>query len=284
MVFSQKMRLSRLQCVGAMSRIRPSADLTAADWIAPRLGAYGEWRIDSLVPSEFEAYARIFHPVEGSWDKRLRWAEVAAWSGRIMHPHAEFELLERRLAGEGRGRTHGDEPMTGVLMPDLVVELSEVLGRHTESAQRCWFCIWDGGWIRGPGSIFVALGTPAHEQEEIQQEWQAAWEPSFARAALTGPRVRLPQREYILLEGPLDAVGEIGEWTHWQGQSHFEPQSPNLWWTDDRAWCVATEIDLDSTHVGGSAALVHELLSDSRFEALEVHGSDRREDTINRSN
>jgi hypothetical protein len=83
------------------------------------------------------------------------------------------------------------------------------------------------------------------------------------------------------LEGPLDAVGEIGASTHWQGKSWFEPESPNLWWPDDRAWCVATEIDLDSTYVGGSATMIRELLSDSRFEALEVRAADQRGDLVN---
>jgi hypothetical protein len=46
------------------TRIRPSSDVGAAEWIALRLGPYGR-RIDSLVPGGYEAYARIFHPAEG---------------------------------------------------------------------------------------------------------------------------------------------------------------------------------------------------------------------------
>ena len=157
-----------------------------------------------------------------------------------------------------------------------------MLARHTGSTQRCWFCVWDGGWIRGPGSIGVLLGTPALQREEIQREWAAGWELPFGGDALEGDRVRLPGRDYVLLEGPLDAVDEIGEWMHLQGRSQFEPHSPNLWWPDDLAWCVATDIDLDSTHIGGSTALIHELLTDERFEALEVRGSEARGDTINR--
>ena len=143
--------------------------------------------------------------------------------------------------------------------------------------------IWEGGWVSGPGAIGVAVGTPEHERAEIQRQWQAAWQPSFPTDALAKPRVRLPGRDYILLEGPLDSVNEIGERTDWQGRSHFEPYAPNLWWPDDRAWCVATEIDLDSTYVGGSTVLVRDLLNDQRLEALEVQGTDARADTINSS-
>jgi hypothetical protein len=104
---------------------------------------------------------------------------------------------------------------------------------------------------------------------QIQSQWEAGWELSFGREALAFPRVQFPAREYVLLEGPLDAVAEIGERTHFQGRSHFESHSPNLWWPDDRAWCVATEIDHQSTYVGGPEGLVSELLIDARFEALE---------------
>jgi hypothetical protein len=47
-------------------------------------------------------------------------------------------------------------------------------------------------------------------------------------------------------------------------------QSPNLWWPDDRAWFVATEIDFDSTFVGGDDRLIGALVSDTRLEALPL--------------
>ena len=46
--------------------------------------------------------------------------------------------------------------------------------------------------------------------------------------------------------------------------------SPNLWWPDDRAWCVATEIDLAWTYVGGSAALIDDVLASAALEAQPV--------------
>jgi hypothetical protein len=52
------------------------------------------------------------------------------------------------------------------------------------------------------------------------------------------------------------------------------PQSPNLFWPDDHAWCVATEIDLDSTYVGGSTRLIADLLANDRLEALRVEVTD----------
>ena len=58
----------------------------------------------------------------------------------------------------------------------------------------------------------------------------------------TGSRVRLPHRNYFLYRGPVDAalVGKPGIPL---------AQSANLWWPEDRAWCVASEIDLPWTYV-----------------------------------
>jgi hypothetical protein len=51
-------------------------------------------------------------------------------------------------------------------------------------------------------------------------------------------RVRLPGRDYLLFAGPLAAAPRLG-WTDPYG--YFFPQSPNLFWPTDHAWCVATE-------------------------------------------
>jgi hypothetical protein len=51
-------------------------------------------------------------------------------------------------------------------------------------------------------------------------------------------------------------------------------QSPNLWWPDDRAWCVATEIDLMSTYLGGSRGCVQAIIEHPQVEAAAVEPSD----------
>jgi hypothetical protein len=105
--------------------------------------------------------------------------------------------------------------------------------------------------------------------------------PVFTEEIVQGPRVRLPQRSYFLLQGPLDAAMELG----WMlDVSHFSPQSPNLFWPNDHSWCVATEIDLDSSYVGGSKELVQRLVADEELEALVAAPEDpvdSRSDEIN---
>jgi hypothetical protein len=90
------------------------------------------------------------------------------------------------------------------------------LREHTQTPQSCWFAVWEG---------FADLGV------------------RDPRA----PKLSLPGREYYLLEGSIDealvTLSDV-EWIY---------RSPNLWWPEDRAWCVATEIDFAWTYIGGSA-------------------------------
>jgi hypothetical protein len=65
----------------------------------------------------------------------------------------------------------------------------------------------------------------------------------------------------LLYRGPLTAASALCE--------PFE-QTPTLWWPNDRAWCVASEVDFHSTYVAGSRPLVDRLLRDERIEALEI--------------
>jgi hypothetical protein len=83
---------------------------------------------------------------------------------------------------------------------------------------------------------------------------------------LPGAKLNLPFRSYYLLEGPFAAL-DLG----WNITAEsFVPQSPNLFWPQDRAWCVASEIDLFYTLVAGSEALAADLLAVPRFEAARV--------------
>jgi hypothetical protein len=47
-------------------------------------------------------------------------------------------------------------------------------------------------------------------------------------------------------------------------------QSPTIWWPDDRSWLVHSEIDYDSTIVGGAPSLIEALVDDPEIEALQV--------------
>jgi hypothetical protein len=94
--------------------------------------------------------------------------------------------------------------------------------------------------------------------------WFCMWDGWGPRSP--GPRVQLPGRDYLLFVGPLAAVPSLVD--------AQEGRTPNLWWPDDHAWCVASEIDLPWTYVGGSAALIAGLLADARVEAQPASPGD----------
>jgi hypothetical protein len=79
-----------------------------------------------------------------------------------------------------------------------------------------------------------------------------ARDPSLARGRAL--------RSYFVFCGAIESATEL-EFNGWS-------QAPNLWWPDDRSWCVATEVDGYSTYVGGSAGCVEAIQDDQRLEAL----------------
>ena len=83
-----------------------------------------------------------------------------------------------------------------------------------------------------------------------------------------GPRVHLPHRDYLLYTGPAEAVATLA------GLDGTWGQVPNIWWPADRAWCVASEIDLQWTCVGGPRGLIDAILADDRIEALPATPDD----------
>jgi hypothetical protein len=251
--------------------LRPATDDAARSWIRESLGAFASG-VRSIVPPVFKAYARILHPARASDGTPVRWATVAAWAGGTVHALAEFEPLARQREPRSAPAPFAALPTDGALAPATVDDLCDVLGRYTATPDRCSFGLWEGyGWI----------------------DWMA---PDRQRAA----RLGLPNRTYLLFEGPLGSVVDLG-WSEVPAKrllsrrvglteragsfvrksaigtksrrprtasiAALHRESPNLMWASDRSWFVASEIDLDSTFVGGSMALVEELIGDGRFEA-----------------
>jgi len=90
--------------------------------------------------------------------------------------------------------------------------------------------------------------------------------------APTGLDLRLDQRAFLVRHGPIEDVGHVG-WRYPGGR--FEPEPPTLVWPSDRAWFLAGDVDLDSTYIGGSAALVTAVLAQPGLEAWPADTTDR---------
>ena len=195
--------------------LHPSADVTAADWLRPRLRRFGS-AVSAVVPDRFPAYVRILHPARGPKGQPVRWAEVAAWSGRSMHRLAQFHAISRPSSAARANPTpwDGEDPPEGNLPAELLRILCAALARHTSTPESCWLCLWDGhGWLHGSPSVAIMSN---HGSIPVPS--------AFPAEVLEGPRVRLPGRDYLLFAGPL-AAAPIRALTH--GRSNQTTPSPS---------------------------------------------------------
>jgi hypothetical protein len=201
-----------------------------------------------------------------------------------MHPLVQFHAIAQPLTPgmSPPGPWNGIEPMTGDLLPERLLALTESLAKHTRTASSCWFCLWDGyGWLRGAPAVDwvshrsisrrgISGGGISGSDTGVSGSGEPApVEIDVPPEVMHGPRVSLPGRDYVLFEGPLNAAAELGDVSGW-----IDHQSPNLFWPQDHAWCVASEIDLYCTLVAGSVALIEALQADPRLETWKVEPGD----------
>jgi hypothetical protein len=209
-----------------------------AHWIVPRLHHFA-MDVCSFVPDGFDSYARILHPpLKHTPDGKtvpVRWRDIAAAHARSV----EEELLLLDTSSDPSEFAPSGEPLwneqshVGTPSRDIVDRLVEILSRHTHTPNQCVFAIWEG-W------------GPLADQ--------------FAGA----PRFSIPGREMLLLVGSLEDATTTLSTPNWSFRG------ANLWWPNDRAWCVSTEIDFKWTYVGGSAECIYEILKDPYLEAYPV--------------
>jgi len=241
-----------------------SADVGQAHWIAGRLTPWDSHTVTMVVPGGFAAYARVLHPVEtpGNGDRLVRWAGVAAWSGMPLRADAQFHSVALPPTAPGEPPPFEGGPREGSLyLPDAEV-LAAITRDWTATPEDCWFCVWDGfGW----DSVSRSASATAGELPTIVPTRSPDPVPPAVR---DGPRVRLPNRNYLLYCGPAEAV------TAPANLGGTRRQCANLWWPTDRAWCVASEIDMPWSYIGGPRGLIDAVLADRRVEALPAAPDD----------
>ena len=221
-------------------------DVSDATWVEESLSDFENLR--SLLPGGFEAYARVFHPayLEDREGQPVRWSTVASWTGRTVHPLMQFE----RVAGLSEDSMYpdppwGSHPELGSIPESECRTLLNVFKGFTSTPGNCFFCLWDGYSVVSFGSGYSFIDNCKYN---------------------TNSRVRGPGREYVLFRGPLHSIMAFLE-----EDEPFWGQSPNIWWPEDRAWCVATDIDLFDTYVGGSQECIEAVLSNPSLEALPTN-------------
>jgi hypothetical protein len=113
----------------------------------------------------------------------------------------------------------------GTLPQDVAEALVRILAVHTSTPAECWMAVWNG-WGGMPAAPAV---------------------------------VRHPDRDYVLLSAAVPMAAR----PLWSIDAEaWDYQSASLWWPEDRAWVVATEVDFRWTYVGGREAVVDALRRD----------------------
>lgn len=184
--------------------------------------------------------------------------EGFAAHARLFHPLIEGDLPDEQGLLQVQGRL--DRPLLGALVG--------VLARHTAAPDDCFFGLWEGfGDLHGSPCVGFLGGRFGRGRRPPPVP------PAFPREVMDAPRLVLPNRAYLLFRGPLSDAGEWGVADAAPGWPR-PINSPNLMWPADRAWFVATEIDLPWTGIAGSGELVADLLdtADIDVEAVEDPG------------
>lgn len=216
------------------------ADLGPADWLTGRFPGHGDFgTVAGVAAPGFAAYARVLHPASLG-ERPVEWSAVGAAHGRAVGPGTRwYELIGadvdyQNAAEYGLPGVWDEHPAEGPTPPEVADALIPVLARHTRTSERCWFGLWEG----------------------------------YGRWDFTGvPTFETPGRDELLLAGPLaDAVSPLL-------LDEFA-ELPDLWWPADRAWSLGGDVDLVSTYVGGSEALVAQILTTPGLEAHRVRPGD----------
>lgn len=238
-------------------------DPLPAAWLRDRIHnpTQPDVKADSIVPAGFAAYARILHPayrhrqepplagndsvwltwLEDHTDVEVRWEEIAQVNHRVFHPEVQFASLVGYIDDYYRHSQPGlwdVPPEVGTLPARQSVELVRTLTSHTSTPGKCWFAVWEG------------------------------WGDTTPRSP-RGPTVCVLHLRYYLYTGPLAAARQSV-----LSESAIRYQSASLWWPDDHAWCVATDIDSMDTYIGGSIACIDQLLVTPGLEVLPASITD----------
>jgi hypothetical protein len=238
--------------------------------------------------------------------ERVGWAATAAALGTVMHPTAQWGALTRV---DWRADRHDDprdaagwryhDPEMGGMPVETVAALASIMTDAAAASVPGFIALWEGhGGLVGhlgtnPSRAFFQIGDPddpdlarhnamlgAAVPDVFNRVFQKpTWQEGIlARDVSEGARLELPGRAHVLFRGDVAELARE-DWfldVPWRDveaeKAGFPPtaQAPSLVWPDDHAWVWLTEVDWDSTVVGGSAELVAAICADPRLEALPI--------------
>jgi hypothetical protein len=249
-------------------------NVAPTEWVdeslLPPRGLSDGVRVGEIVPTGFEAYARILHPASRRFGDRyepVTWSELARMRGKTIHPEVQLKAL---LGDEFRhSPPWGELPEEDSIPEGLRAPLVDILRSFTRTPDRCWFCIWEGYgiWFGGHDMKMYSDMSGSARRAQRREAIRRAKREAAALEQIPKVSIMSGMRRCLVFNGPIDAVPglTIGGWSH----------TPNWWWPDDRAWVVVSELDAPSTYVGGAAALAQAILNEPELEAVPSHPDHR---------
>ncbi|MBY6540378.1 hypothetical protein HQ325_17015 [Rhodococcus sp. BP-349] len=211
------------------------ADVSIGEWVREHIPRF-DGTVAALVPDIYPTYLRLLHPAWTNYDNSVddnpvRWTTIAERLGAVMHQTIAWGSMIETGVRSGRGTGRGD------------------LWHHSPRAGEL------------PTKEIESLAAVLAEHTTTPDDcYFGFWEGlGMTGVPVNHPRMVLPSREHLLIHGTVaDAVRELHGFL------------PSVWWPADRAWFVATDVDLTSTYVGGSTALANALYGETeRFEAID---------------
>ncbi|MDQ1217790.1 hypothetical protein [Microbacterium arborescens] len=234
----------------------------------------------------------------------VTWAETAAAFGTTLHPLAQWDSIVRSPEF-GSNQTASPDgrwfvaPTQGELDPHHLAVLARELVGHTSTADDVFAGLWEGrGGLLGrmgrqPTRAFFQAGDPADADLARHNRMlgssfpdrfnsvfrKPTWQEGIlSREISEGPRLRLPERAFVLFRGAVDEFAPDDwelrmPWRDLATEAAGGPpmsKSPSLLWPADRAWVMVSEVDFDSTIVGGSRELVDAICRSPELEALPL--------------
>lgn len=224
-------------------QMKPVNNAKEAQWIADSLEKPWSRSKDAnyaaaIIPRGFEAYARLFHPAYyRSEECEITWSEVAKHTGWTPHSQMQWHAIAD-FNNQDICLSGLIAPYTGRLPEKQAKILIEILCKYTSTKENCYFAIWDG--------------------------WNL---PDLEKLRDITVRLQLTDRCYYLVEADIGtAVNQI---------TSLPLKAAGMWWPKDRAWCVATEVDMMWTYIGGTGACISEILANNKLEAWKATTDDR---------
>jgi hypothetical protein len=187
------------------------------------------------------------------------------------------------------------EDSSGEIGTKTLRTLLNILAEFATTPKDCFHALWDGfGWLnQGAVSFFMPRKTSRiswianikpfrfltmrvfwrmHRQSKFWERNHIA--NSLPEGIMEHPRLRLPNRDYLLMRGSIQEALHTG---YEVGESFFF-QSPNLIWPSDKSWIFVKEIDFPAILIGGSQELVQRILLDSGLTSEVFHRTDTTAD------